>query len=83
MHIDGNYHDASDLNRRINAIVYLNHGWQDGLVGEFGLYNLTGDHMIKTVAIIYSRLVIFYKNDFSYLGLPDPLNLQKMKLENL
>jgi hypothetical protein len=55
----------------------LKHVLQDGWGGEFGLYDATLDHMIKTVATIYSRLVIFYKNDFSYLGLPDPLNFAK------
>lgn len=74
VHVDGNYHDASGLNRRINAIVYLNPGWQDGWGGEFGLYDATGDNLIKKVAPIYNRLVIFDTNDFSYHGLPDPLN---------
>jgi Rps23 Pro-64 3,4-dihydroxylase Tpa1-like proline 4-hydroxylase len=77
VHVDGNYHDASGLNRRINAIVYLNPGWQDGWGGEFGLYDSTGDNLIKKVAPIYNRLVIFDTNDFSYHGLPDPLNFPK------
>jgi Rps23 Pro-64 3,4-dihydroxylase Tpa1-like proline 4-hydroxylase len=77
VHVDGNYHDASGLNRRINAIVYLNPGWQDGWGGEFGLYDATGDNLIKKVAPIYNRLVIFDTNDFSYHGLPDPLNFPK------
>jgi Rps23 Pro-64 3,4-dihydroxylase Tpa1-like proline 4-hydroxylase len=77
VHVDGNYHDASGLNRRLNAILYLNPGWQDGWGGEFGLYDSTGDNLIKKVAPIYNRLVIFDTNDFSYHGLPDPLNFPK------
>ena len=77
VHIDGNYHDATGLNRRINAIVYLNPGWKEGWGGEFGLYDSTGDNLIKKVAPLYNRLVIFDTNDFSYHGLPDPLNFPK------
>lgn len=74
VHVDGNYHDASGLNRRINAIIYLNPGWQEGWGGEFGLYDETGDKLIKKIAPIHNRLVIFDTNDKSFHGLPDPLN---------
>jgi Rps23 Pro-64 3,4-dihydroxylase Tpa1-like proline 4-hydroxylase len=74
VHVDGNYHDASGLNRRINAIVYLNPNWQEGWGGEFGLYDSTGDNLIKKVAPIFNRIVIFDTNDYSFHGLPDPLN---------
>ena len=74
VHVDGNYHDASGLNRRINAILYLNPGWREGWGGEFGLYDETGDKLIKKIAPIHNRLVIFDTNDKSFHGLPDPLN---------
>ena len=74
VHVDGNYHDASGLNRRINAILYLNPGWQKGWGGEFGLYDETGNKLIKKIAPIHNRLVIFDTNDKSFHGLPDPLN---------
>jgi len=74
VHVDGNYHDASGLNRRLNAILYLNPEWLEGWGGEFGLYDSTGDNLIKKVAPLHNRLVIFDTNDFSYHGLPDPLN---------
>lgn len=74
VHVDGNYHDASGLNRRINVILYLNPGWQDGWGGEFGLYNEDGTKLIKKIAPIFNRLVIFDTHDKSFHGLPDPLN---------
>jgi Rps23 Pro-64 3,4-dihydroxylase Tpa1-like proline 4-hydroxylase len=77
VHVDGNYHDASGLNRRINAIIYLNPGWQEGWGGEFGLYDSTGDNLVKKVPPLFNRLVIFDTNDYSYHGLPDPLNFPK------
>lgn len=77
VHVDGNYHDATGLNRRINAIIYLNPGWQNTWGGEFGIYNSTGDILIKKVEPLFNRLVIFDTNDFSFHGLPDPLNFPK------
>ena len=44
------------------------------LGGEFGLYDETGDKLIKKIAPIHNRLVIFDTNDKSFHGLPDPLN---------
>jgi Rps23 Pro-64 3,4-dihydroxylase Tpa1-like proline 4-hydroxylase len=80
VHVDGNYHDASGLNRRLNALVYLNPEWQKGWGGEFGLYDSTGDNLVKKVAPLYNRLVIFDTNDYSYHGLPDPLNFPDGKV---
>jgi len=77
VHVDGNYHDASGLNRRINVILYLNPGWKEGWGGEFGLYNSTGENLIKKIAPIFNRLVIFDTHDKSFHGLPDPLNFPK------
>lgn len=74
VHVDGNYHDPSGLNRRINAILYLNPGWQQGWGGEFGLYDSTGDKLVKKIEPLHNRLVVFDTNDYSFHGLPDPLN---------
>jgi len=74
VHVDGNYHDATGLNRRLNAILYLNPNWQEGWGGEFGLYDENGDECIKLVAPLFNRLVIFDSHDKSFHGLPNPLN---------
>ncbi|MEH6445868.1 MAG: 2OG-Fe(II) oxygenase [Oceanospirillaceae bacterium] len=77
VHVDGNYHDATGLNRRMNAIIYLNPGWDESWGGEFGLYNHDGTELIKKVAPIFNRLVVFDSHDYSYHGLPDELNFPK------
>lgn len=74
VHVDGNYHDASGLNRRINAILYFNPGWEKEWGGEFGIYDNSGQICLKKIAPLFNRLVIFDTHDFSYHGLPDPLN---------
>tara|TARA_B100001063_G_C16761488_1_gene556175 strand:- start:1774 stop:2550 length:777 start_codon:yes stop_codon:yes gene_type:complete len=79
VHVDGNYHDASGLNRRINVILYLNPGWEKNWGGEFGLYNEDGTKLIKKVEPIFNRLIIFDTHDKSFHGLPDPLNFPEGK----
>jgi len=74
VHVDGNYHDATGLNRRVNAIVYLNPDWQPGWGGEFGLYDAKGETCLKRVAPLFNRLVVFDSHDYSFHGLPEPLN---------
>lgn len=74
VHVDGNYHDATGLNRRMNALIYLNPGWQKSWGGEFGIYNEDGSTQVKKIAPIFNRLVVFDSHDYSYHGLPNPLN---------
>ena len=74
VHVDGNYHDATGLHRRVNAILYLNPGWKKGWGGEFGLYDNKGDKLIKKIAPLNNRFMAFDTNDFSFHGLPEPLN---------
>jgi hypothetical protein len=74
VHVDGNYHDASGLNRRLNALIYLNPNWMPDWGGEFGIYDEYGDVCIKKIAPLFNRLVIFDSHDKSFHGLPAPLN---------
>lgn len=74
VHVDGNYHDATGLNRRLNAIVYLTPDWEASWGGEFGVYDSTGKNCVKRVAPLFNRLVVFDSHDFSFHGLPEPLN---------
>lgn len=74
VHVDGNYHDATGLNRRMNVLVYLNKGWQPEYGGEFGVYDSQGKVCLKKIAPLFNRLIIFDTHDFSYHGLPDPIS---------
>lgn len=74
VHVDGNYHDASGLNRRVNAIYFLNPDWKEKWGGHFGLYDRDGKKCIKKVLPSFNRLLIFDTSDTSFHGLPEPLN---------
>jgi Rps23 Pro-64 3,4-dihydroxylase Tpa1-like proline 4-hydroxylase len=47
VHVDGNYHDASGLNRRLNILLYFNPGWKKSWGGEFGIYSDGGKRCVK------------------------------------
>lgn len=53
VHVDGNYHDATGLNRRMNVIIYLNPKWQEGWGGEFGIYNNNGENCLKKLVPLF------------------------------
>lgn len=77
VHVDGNYHDASGMHRRMNAILYLNPNYDRSWGGEFGIYSNNGQDLVKAVEPIHNRLVIFDSHDKSYHGLPNPIRFPK------
>ena len=79
VHVDGNYHDATGLHRRVNTILYLNPGWDEVWGGEFGMFDAKGEKLIKKIAPLHNRFMAFDTNDFSFHGLPDPLNFPEGK----
>ena len=74
VHVDGNYHDATGLNRRLNALLFLYKNWIPKWGGEFGLYDSKGEMCLKKIEPIFNRLVVFDTHDTSWHGLPDPIN---------
>ena len=73
VHVDGNYHDATGLNRRVNAILFLNPVWEESWGGEFGIYTHGGRSLYKKIYPIMNRLVIFDTHDRSFHGTPEPI----------
>lgn len=74
VHVDGNYHDATGLNRRTNLLIYLNRQWEPDWGGEFGIYDSQGRECLKKVAPTFNRCLIFDSHDYSFHGLPEPIN---------
>lgn len=74
VHVDGNYHDATGLNRRVNAILFLNPMWEEQWGGEFGIYDSKGENLIKSIYPTMNRLVVFDTHDKSFHGTPNPVD---------
>lgn len=74
IHADFNKHNILGLDRRINVLVYLNKDWKDEYGGHFELWDRDMENCVKKVKPSFNSLAIFSTTDFSYHGLPDPLN---------
>lgn len=73
VHVDGNWHDAMAVHRRLNLILYLNQGWQKEWGGALGFYDETGEKLVKAIDPVGNRLVIFETHDKSFHGHPEPI----------
>jgi Rps23 Pro-64 3,4-dihydroxylase Tpa1-like proline 4-hydroxylase len=73
IHCDCNRHDRLQLDRRINALLYLNRDWQDDWGGHVELWDSAMRHKVRKIAPVFNRLLVFATTDTSYHGHPDPL----------
>ncbi|MBI1781725.1 MAG: 2OG-Fe(II) oxygenase [Sphingobacteriales bacterium] len=74
MHADFNKHPKNKLDRRINALIYLNKDWEESYGGHFQLWDKEMKECRKKILPLFNRLAIFSTTDFSYHGHPDPLS---------
>ena len=80
IHIDFNLHPKLKLERKLNAILFLNKNWKEEYGGFFEVwrgYRENNMHILescaKKVLPIANRLVLFNVSDSAYHGHPDPL----------
>ena len=73
IHADFNRHARLNLDRRINALLYLNEGWKDEWGGHIELWDETMTKAVRKVAPEFNRLVIFAITDTAFHGHPEPL----------
>lgn len=73
MHADFRINDKLHLNRRINAIIYLNKDWKDEYGGHLELWDKNMQGKVHSIAPIFNRCVIFNTDADSFHGHPDPL----------
>ena len=78
VHVDGNYHDASGLNRRLNILIYFNPGWKKVGVGNLEFILIMEINVAK-IEPLFNRMVAFDTHDYSFHGLPNPINFPKNK----
>ncbi|RAP27107.1 proline hydroxylase [Candidatus Marinamargulisbacteria bacterium SCGC AG-333-B06] len=80
IHIDFNKHQKLKLDRRLNALIYLNRDWDESYGGWFELWHgefKNNKHVLyeckEKVLPIFNRFVVFSTSEKSYHGHPDQL----------
>lgn len=73
IHADYNKHVRWPLDRRINAILYLNKEWKEEYNGHLELWNNDVTQCEKKVLPIFNRLLVFAVTDFNMHGVPEVL----------
>jgi Rps23 Pro-64 3,4-dihydroxylase Tpa1-like proline 4-hydroxylase len=73
IHADFNRHPNWHLDRRLNLLLYLNEGWQEGYGGDLELWDPEMRECRKKISPIGGRCVVFSTSSTSYHGHPDPL----------
>lgn len=73
IHCDFNWHQHLKLDRRLNAILYLNPIWDESWGGHLEMWDRNMTACQKKIAPVFNRLVVFETTDFSYHGHPEPL----------
>jgi Rps23 Pro-64 3,4-dihydroxylase Tpa1-like proline 4-hydroxylase len=74
IHADFSKHNKWPLDRRINAILYLNKDWKEEYNGHLELWDNDVTKCVKKVLPIYNRLLVFAVTDFNMHGVPETLN---------
>lgn len=73
VHADFNKSTLTQLDRRLNALIYLNPDWQPDYGGNLELWNSDMTACVEKIAPRFNRLVIFSTTDTAYHGHPDAL----------
>lgn len=74
VHSDFRINKTLHVERRLNAIIYLNKDWQDEYGGNLELWDKQMKHCVEKIAPIFNRCVIFNTDHDSNHGHPEPLN---------
>ena len=73
VHADFNRHPHTNLERRLNVLVYLNRDWDDAYGGGFELWDEDMTGCVEKVMPYFNRCVVFSTTSTSYHGHPEPL----------
>jgi Rps23 Pro-64 3,4-dihydroxylase Tpa1-like proline 4-hydroxylase len=73
VHADFNKHRRFGLDRRLNAILYLNKDWHEEYGGHLELWNRDVTRCEAKILPLFNRLAVFGTTDFTFHGHPDPL----------
>lgn len=73
IHVDFNIHPITDMDRRINVLVYLNENWKEEYKGHLDLWDTEIGSTKTSILPIINRIAIFSTSETSWHGHPDPL----------
>lgn len=73
VHADYNYHPITRLDRRLNALLYLNEHWDPKWGGQLEFWDKNMTHCQKYIQPVFNRLVVFSTTDTAFHGHPEPL----------
>lgn len=71
IHADFCRHSETNLDRRINLLIYLNEDWRESYGGHLQLWDKDMKTCQKKILPIFNRIVVFNTTDFTYHGHPD------------
>lgn len=71
VHADYSKHVKWPLDRRVNAILYLNKDWKEEYNGHLELWDTEMTECKKRVSPLFNRLLVFNVTDFNMHGVPD------------
>jgi len=73
VHADFNRYKPYQLDRRVNAFIFLNPDWPDDYGGHLELWSSDMRSCGQRILPVLGRFVVFSSTDFSYHGHPAPL----------
>lgn len=73
VHADYSKHVSWPLDRRINAILYLNKDWEKEYNGDLELWDTEMTGAQKKVEPLFNRLLVFAVTDFNMHGVPEEI----------
>lgn len=73
VHADFNKHAKTNLDRRLNILVYLNRDWKEEYGGHFELWDKEMKRAETRILPVFNTMAMFSTTDTSFHGHPDPL----------
>lgn len=74
VHADFNKNRNTNLDRRLNVLIYLNENWKEEYGGHFELWDKKMEKAEVKLLPIFNRMAIFSTTSTSFHGHPDVLN---------
>ena len=73
IHADFSKHEYTNLDRRINVLIYLNKDWREEYGGHLELWNSQMSACGQKILPLFNRMVVFSTTPTAYHGHPNPL----------